>query len=277
MKEVTRKLSELGFSEYESRTYQVLLNQDLLSASEIGKLAEVPQGRIYSVLQQLIDKGFCTLFQGAVKKYKAVHPKTAFNSLIHKQEQSYQELIQFKDQLAKDYEERQTDSTPLEYIQILTSKQSQVAKFDELILESKQTLYSFNKGPYATGFNRKLKEIDEASAPLKKIMAAGTVVRALFEREDKAVEPFVQMLEYYQSLGEEVKICPSLPMKMLLSDGNKAMVSLRNNDASRFKLTSMVVDHTDLTTALSELFELYWNQGITLEEYLQQVNYQPTE
>ncbi|MCG8327684.1 MAG: hypothetical protein MI974_08370 [Chitinophagales bacterium] len=113
-----------------------------------------------------------------------------------------------------------------------------------------------------------MEQIHLDSAPLRSIMERGTSVRAIFEAETEHVIPFSQMLKYYSSIGEEVRICEKLPLKMLLSDGELAMVSMRNNDTERFKLISMVVEHSDLTIALTDLFEKYWTESMELDAFL---------
>lgn len=264
---ITEKLTNLGFSKYESQAYYYLLTKGAMSASEIVKLSEVPQGRIYSVLQMLEDKGLVTMFPGAIKKFKATDPKTAFSVIIDLKKKEVEQANDLKKGLEQLYVNNTDNLQPSDYIQILTSKSSQVSKFDEIINASTQTLYSLNKKPYATGFLRNKQEIIKASKPLEKILRKGVCVRAIFEEEYEHVNAFIEMLEYYKSIGEQVRIGKSLPLKMLLSDGILAMVSLKNNDSSRFKLTSMVIEHTDLTKALMELFNKYWQESIDLETY----------
>ncbi len=260
-------LQQYGFGDYESRAYMVLVEHQRLIASDIARLAQIPQGRVYSVLQALEKRGFCTVFPGSVKSYEAVDPNEAFEELISEKEKSLAQLSVLKTSLSKQFESRASSSDPFDFLQILTSKQSQVGKFDDLIHSTNNTLYSFNKSPYATGFKRSRKEIDAASAPLKSAIARKVEVRALFETEENDREEFIAMLEYYESIGEQVRVSEELPLKMLLVDSQKAMVSLRHKKEDRFNLTSMVIDHSDLTNALSELFELHWAAALSIKQY----------
>lgn len=270
--ELSEKLVRFGFTDYEAKAYSVLITQELVTATELSKLSEIPQGRIYSILNGLQEKGFCNVFPGSVKKFRAVDPKSAFTDLIEKQKQSVLELESLEKDMSKVFENKVSNASPLDYIQILTSKQSQVQKFEDLILRTQDKLYSFNKKPYATGFNRKPEEIHKDSKELIQCINKGVRVRAIFEEEIDNVQPFIQMLNYYESIGEEVRIHQSLPLKMLLSDNDIAMVSMRNNDVSRFKLTSLVVEHTDLTHAFDDLFEFYWTQSMSLSSFKEKNN-----
>jgi sugar-specific transcriptional regulator TrmB len=259
-----------GFSNYEARAYCTLLDNGPLQASEISLLADIPQGRVYNVLGTLEKKGFCSMFLGSVKRYRAVNPGIAFGTMLQEQLDAYKRLETISEELEKSFQEKET--TPVDFIQVLTSKQSQIERFDDLIKVTETSLYSFNKRPYATGFMRELAEIDRASEPLKRILKKGVKVKALFESESgEHMGLFVRMLEYYESIGESIRIVEKLPLKMLLSDKSTAMVSMRNQSsdsfADRFNLTSMVVEHSDLTGALVELFENYWNRSMTLDQY----------
>lgn len=264
---ISNQLIRFGFTDYEAKAYCILITQDLITASDLSRLAEIPQGRIYSILGNLQEKGFCNVFPGRVKKYKAVEPKAAFTDLIQKQKQDVLDLENLEEEMTELFENKVGNTSPLDYIEILTSKQSQVQKFEDLINRTHNQLYSFNKKPYATGFERKPEEIHKDSDALRECIKKGVSVRAMFEEEIEHIIPFIQMLDYYESIGEEVRIHSSLPLKMLLSDGEIAMVSMKNNDVSRFKLTSLVVEHTDLTYAFNNLFDFYWNQGITLSQF----------
>ena len=266
-KSIKEKLEHLGFSDYDARAYETLLKYGALSANEICAKTKIPQGRIYSVLKNLESRGFCVVYPGAVKKFRANNPKISVEKLIAEQQKKVEEFELIRQELSELYMATDHAVSPLDYIEVLTSKISQIQRFDDLINRSKSTLYSFNKKPYATGFMRDKEELIKASAPLKSILDNGVSVRAIFEKETVHMEEFLIMVKYYQSLGEEVRICEKLPIKMLLSDSTSAMVSLRNQHEEKFNLTSMVIDHSDLTTALSELFEVYWMKGMTIEAF----------
>lgn len=264
---IKEKLKYLGFSDYDARAYEELLKCGALSATEICTKTNIPQGRIYSVLKKLESDGFCAVYPGAVKKYKAYNPDVAITKLINEQKQKVEDFEKIKEDLSDLYKATDQSVSSLDYIEVLTSKISQIQRFDDLINKSTKTLYSFNKKPYATGFMRDKKELERASKPLRRILGEGVSVRAIFEKETVHIQEFLTMVKYYESIGEEVRICDSLPIKMLLSDHNSAMVSLRNQHEEKFNLTSMVIDHSDLTIALSELFETYWSSGITIQEF----------
>lgn len=265
---IEHKLQQKGFSRYEAAAYAVLLRNGQLTAGELSRLAGIPQGRIYGVLEGLEKRGFCSVILGSVKSYRVVNPRVAFDELMNQQRKALTEMEALQEELEAEYNIQGSQSA--DFFQVLTSKVGQVEKFDELISRCQTTLCSFNKKPYATGFTRTPEQIRADSRPIEKLVARGARARALFEAEtDSNLLPFANMVKYYSTIGEEVRITGQLPLKMLLIDGLVAMVSLQNNDASKFKLTSMVVEHTDLTGALNQLFDLYWEKAEPLHVFLE--------
>ena len=58
MKEdIIEKLKELGFKEYESKVFSVLLKGSLMRASEIAKEAKIVRNSIYDILKSFVEKG----------------------------------------------------------------------------------------------------------------------------------------------------------------------------------------------------------------------------
>ena len=262
-----KKLIEIGLSKYEAEAYYTLVKAGPLSAGDISKKSSIPQGRIYNVLDKLQQRGYCSISLGKIKTYEAANPKYVFDDLIKRRHEEIEQLKTTQQELEELYQ-AESNENPADFLQLLTSKQSQVEKFDDIIKLSNKTLYSFNKKPYATGFDREKEEIKNASLPLIQTLKRGTSVRAMFEGETGSnQEAFIEMVRYYESLGEEVRICDELPLKMLLADNAIAMISLRNSANGTFKLTSMVVEHSDLTNALDQLFESFWAKGKTINEY----------
>ena len=256
-----------GFNQYHVKAYETLIRNGMLTASEVSRLGKIPQGRVYNVLDFLLDKGLCKVYAGSVKKFVAVDPEIGLKSLFLAKEKEMEELQMLQQDLTNAFVEKTENSNPMDFFQILSSKESQVSKFDELISQSNKQLISFNKKPYATGFLRSMDEIKRASKPLVKSINNGLESRAIFEAEHEHVDLFIRLIEYYESIGEEVRIVDHLPIKLIISDQKEGMISLKSRDGTSFKLISMIVEHNDLLQALSDLFDLYWEKGKTINEF----------
>jgi sugar-specific transcriptional regulator TrmB len=72
-------LHEMGLSDYETNAYLALLQQGSGTAKEISSAADIPQSRVYDVLERLETKGFVTVQPGRPKQFGSVEPKIALN------------------------------------------------------------------------------------------------------------------------------------------------------------------------------------------------------
>lgn len=72
---MTERLMELGFTEYEARTYIALLETNPVTAYEAAKKAGIPTSKIYEVLDRLEAKGIVQAFEdGERRKFVPLDP-----------------------------------------------------------------------------------------------------------------------------------------------------------------------------------------------------------
>ena len=62
-------LRRLGLSEYAARAYVALLELGPAEARDVSRLAKVPVAKVYSTLDQLANRGFCTILPETPKRY----------------------------------------------------------------------------------------------------------------------------------------------------------------------------------------------------------------
>jgi len=73
----TMHLREMGLSEYKAKAYVSLLKQGTSTAKEVASAANIPQSRVYDVLDSLETEGFVKVQPGRPKKFGPVEPETA--------------------------------------------------------------------------------------------------------------------------------------------------------------------------------------------------------
>lgn len=86
-------LESIGLSKWESQTYIALLELGECKTGELCKKAEVPQSKIYSVLNSLIEKGLVSyITKGQIKFFSASDSKRVL-TLFKEKESELQELF----------------------------------------------------------------------------------------------------------------------------------------------------------------------------------------
>ena len=79
---VIESLKSLGLTKYEALVYIALLKLVSATASEIHEISGVPRASVYTVIDQLLDKGLVSVSQSAPKRFAAFPPEDAITRLL---------------------------------------------------------------------------------------------------------------------------------------------------------------------------------------------------
>ncbi len=86
-------LKEIGLTKWESQTYLALLELGSTTTGPLVKKSEVPQSKIYNVLDAINKKGLCSyIVKGKTKYFQATEPEILLSILKDKQ-RKIQEVI----------------------------------------------------------------------------------------------------------------------------------------------------------------------------------------
>ncbi|HRX17059.1 MAG TPA: helix-turn-helix domain-containing protein [Spirochaetota bacterium] len=97
---IVNKLQDLGFSANESRVYAALLEENPVTAYELGKRSGVPSSKIYEVLCRLLEKEMVfELVEANRKRYIPEDPDRFINKYSGRVKQNLDELKSGFDQL----------------------------------------------------------------------------------------------------------------------------------------------------------------------------------
>lgn len=105
-------LREMGLSEYEANAYVSLLQQGTSPAKDVAASADIPQSRVYDVLDSLESKGFVKVQPGRPKQFGSVEPSTAVEQFCtFKQREQTNELEEIRT-LGEEFVETVDESDP---------------------------------------------------------------------------------------------------------------------------------------------------------------------
>ncbi|EMA45555.1 TrmB family transcriptional regulator [Halobiforma nitratireducens] len=91
MEEHAELLAELGLSSYEARAYVALARGGTMTADEVADAADVPTGRVYDVLNSLVDRSLARADDGRPRTYVHVEPDEAVNRLKQRRVEELEE------------------------------------------------------------------------------------------------------------------------------------------------------------------------------------------
>ncbi|MCK4358889.1 MAG: TrmB family transcriptional regulator [Candidatus Cloacimonetes bacterium] len=258
-------LIKIGLTESEAKIYLNLLKKKSFTASEVSRLSGISRSKTYEVLHQLVRKGLCIEILGGVKKYASANPKTAFNGLQQKLQQETENkkilMSNLSDTLSPLYLSEKENIDPMDYIQVLREKSRIVEKVESLERIVKEEVLSFSKAPYAMNISKTMNEEEFRG------LERGVKYKGIYEVAEARKLDFIKRMEMYMESGEELRVAYELPMKMMIFDGKTVIFALRDRITSMKSLTSMVIEHPDITKAFKITFYSVWEKAMTLEEF----------
>lgn len=104
--EVIDKLKSLDLSTYEALSYYTLLKLDTADVNKILYATHIPTGRIYDVLNSLVNKGLSIVQETRPKKYSAVDPSVALKKLLEIKRVNFESEFSKIEEIAAALEEK---------------------------------------------------------------------------------------------------------------------------------------------------------------------------
>jgi len=89
-----RLLQDIGLNAYEAAAYLSLLKFGVSEANTVCKDAEIPYGKVYTVLESLARKGFVEVQASRPKKFRAVDPDMALDFFFEKKKFEFEKEVE---------------------------------------------------------------------------------------------------------------------------------------------------------------------------------------
>jgi len=86
-------LRRAGLTTYESDAYLALLSERELTAEDVARHTSIPITRVYSTLEQLMQKGFARIIQSRPKRFQAVPPGEAKREYLTQLRQNFEQNL----------------------------------------------------------------------------------------------------------------------------------------------------------------------------------------
>ena len=273
MSDITKALEQIGLTQPEAAIYVNLLKNGSLTATELSQLTGINRTQIYQVLAGLQANGICTVIRGTVKKYCPVNPRQVLESFENELDSKKNIIKGIGSELSSLFNDCSENNNPIEFLHVLNSRNSIVARINDLELSVKKHKCAFNKPPYLLNSGKhNINEICRESnirKPEKYNIERGVHYRSLFEIETDNIDEFISNMEFFEETGENIKVANILPFKMFVYDDNTVLLALQNKADSSLSFTTMVFEHTDFAESMIQIFDIYWDKALTIKELIQ--------
>ncbi|MEV4174929.1 helix-turn-helix domain-containing protein [Nonomuraea sp. NPDC049709] len=250
-------LEVLGVDHWGEEAYLALVGGGPLTENELAGLTTVEPGVLGKVLHRLEDRGLISRVPGQPVRYAALPPEPAIEVLLLARERDIERVRALAQHLGERHRRARSGRDAAELIEVISGPDAVARCGQQLLRRAKDVIRGIDAPPYAQA-----SEGGEISSTAN-VTDRGVRRRFIHERGMLRVDGQAEKIERGVAAGEEVRIFPNVPMKMILSDDDLGLIPLR---ATPRVLDSCILVHpSSLLDALSTLFELLWAQAQPFE------------
>ena len=255
-----RGLSELGLTISEARAYLALLDQPLVTAAQVATRAQIARPKVYEALRLLEEHGFCrAVAQEAATVFRPLAPSQALPRWVRQREHDRHILGEREAALADELTQMLPDPEAAApeghelptYLEAIVGRIQTTDALEGIIDRAQSTLLHMTQPPW-------LQPRSQWNEAELRALGRGVAIRTLYPQ---VVRSDVERWQPLVDRGVEVRFASDIPMKLVIRDGEEAMVSLRDPLTGEQSLSNVLIGHRDLVAPLATLFEHAWGQA----------------
>lgn len=262
-------LGDLGLSSYEEAAYRALLQLGRAPASDVAETGDVPQGRIYDVLNGLASRDIVRVHRGSEpRRYTAVDPETAVDRLLAERER---ELAAERERYADIAEAARTElseTLPVEgqFWEVGLGADDAVAAMREQFDRAEDRLYSVVGPPYGESDPDALRRETEAYAEL---VAGDVEARLLTTPAVVEASPVADLRDALDVEGFAVRTTPEVGLTFDVLDGEEVYLGVPAPFDAGERVGAVVVRDPDFARRMEDRFESAWERATPVESVVQ--------
>ncbi|MFE4991999.1 LuxR C-terminal-related transcriptional regulator [Streptomyces mirabilis] len=244
----------VGVSASDEVLYQAILNQPDAGAAGWALLTGASPARVREACNRLLTLG---LLQppDSMGGLRAVDPRVAIRALIRRRETESELLAATAEEMATAYEAGLLREEPSRLVEVASGEGAIAARLEEMYARAEHEVCLFDTPPYLAP---PAPQVDLQADLLSRGIVSRGIYAATGLEDPKVLSRALSMVE----LGEQARVLPTVPLKLLVVDGCRALLPLTASAAGGY--CAVVVWHSAVTEALQRLFELAWQQATPL-------------
>ena len=248
-------LEAIGIEPREEQVYQTLLDQPGQTVAGLARAVRLPRDAIRRAVERLTAEGLVLPSSDADPTYVVAPPDLAIGALILRRQQEIDRTRLSVPQLTERFRSSFQEASLFDLVELVVGRETSVQRFHLILETAEEEVLMLDKPPYADVVG------DPIPAEIGSL-SRGVRFRVLYDVSALEVPGTYDLMQRYAELGEEMRMHPDLPMKMVLVDRKFALVPF---DTRGETVHGGVFLHpSPLTDALCVLFEHLWEAGSPL-------------
>jgi DNA-binding NarL/FixJ family response regulator len=249
----SRLLEPLGVSEFEERVYRAVLAEPESTRARLVEILGGPDQGVTRALRRLEDLGLVRRIDDRPRRFAPTYPDVAIEGLLQRRQQELLQVRAGAAELVGEYHQGRRDD-PGALVEILTGERAAARRFAELQASCRDELLLFDRPPYAAPPDNPQQDT---------VLARGVRWRTIYASESLQRPDARAHVQRLVAAGEEARVLPGLPLKLVIVDRHTALLPLTLDSALA---QTAVIHRSTLLDAMVNLFEIYWERALPLDE-----------
>jgi sugar-specific transcriptional regulator TrmB/DNA-binding CsgD family transcriptional regulator len=254
-------LEPLGVDEATFAVYHALLSQPDSTPAQIAALVGLPEATVHDLMDRLRKLELLVPTWTNPGGEHAVHPRVGLSGLaerrrseLNRQLNELREAEASAEVVAEQYNELLTARTSGD-VEVVKGRANASRRIEELGLKARETFW----GLVPAHIDDSIRTVDES--PDRPLIERGLKLRTVYLQSMTSSKQVMEYAASVHRLGCEVRVTPTLPMRLLILDQELAIIPMdpANPTAGAVIHRSPAV----LAIALS-LFDAYWSRATEL-------------
>lgn len=276
-KQVLIKLQELGFKDYESKVFLVLLKGGVLGATEIAKKAKIPRTAVYDILESFAEKGYCNEIEtNKISKFEIIDPDVISDKIQRDYEYAAKDkmnrlITTFEEIKPLHKTEKNREDAAINIELIRGFNQHRHIKFIELFKQARKEVFFMIRLE-----GQITPELDEIAV---KFLNNGGIINSIYEaslnfkiiknstRISATIDDLIKLCEFYEKGGENLKISNKKLPNMTIFDREIVFINIEDKHIPRHNKSDIIIRNEEFAGRMIDLFHYYWENSLTVKEY----------
>ena len=230
---VVEELKAFGLSGYEAQAYATLLFLGPTDATTLSQKTGIPFGRVYDVLNALVEKNVLHVHDVRPKQYRALPPRIALSALLAQRrrefDERYDQLTKVATQVERALAPRMGGGNESTFYHVCIGDRDTRAFLADKLAEAKQEIVA------TLEFQSYDPQDDAVFEAFQSLLARGVTIKAIIHDRDipRILEtPYNALIArtVLPSLGHNlhVRVSGRERVPFAVVDGEKAMIGVKN-------------------------------------------------
>ncbi|MFM9371394.1 helix-turn-helix domain-containing protein [Streptomyces sp. Da 82-17] len=247
-------LGAIGLDEVQESAYRALVSLGAAEVADLAARSGLGEGDTERAVRRLEQQGLAARSSTRPGRWVAAPPGVALGALLTQQRHELEQAELAAVVLAEEYRAQATEPSAHDLVEVVTGASAVAQRFLQLQLGASHEVCALVTGrpTVVTGPDN---DAEERAAQ------RGVRYRVVVERDVLALPDGLPETSAALGRDEQIRIVDRVPTKLVVADGQLAMVPLTSRTSEP---AALVVHASGLLECLAGLFEAVWEQALPL-------------